>query len=363
MNIYDYIINNNEELKEINVVDAIIFTRLSYLHLEDIIIKLPMKISDISKYTKNIKISRNDKKLINLLKESNRYKNIIIKRCKYIEDIDNVLVFKATTISLPNNNLFISFRGTGKNFYDFKEDMNMSYKEVPSCIEGIKYIEEEKKYNKLYVSGHSKGGHVAMYASSHTKYFTRRKIKKVYNFDGPGFLKIDKELKDMKGKIVNYFPESSIVGRIMNSVGEIIPIKTIRQGIEAHIIYNWEVKDNNLVVGKLTHNSDLFHEECLNILKVISSKRREIIINYFFTLILKGEIKSIKELDLIKVREIINNTPKITKEEKTELMKFFKILIKCSMPEIPSKEKIIKRIKPNAKNELSHKRKLTIVKR
>ena len=340
MDIFDYIKNNEEELKEINTIDAIIFTRIAYIHLEEIIDKLPIKISEIINYIKEIKISHNDKKLITLLADSNRFKNIIIKRCKYVEDINKDLIFKATTINLPSNNLFIAFRGTGKNLYDFKEDMNMSYKEVPSSIEGVKYIEEEKNYNKLYISGHSKGGHIAIFSASHTTFFNKVKIEKVYNFDGPGFLVIDKELKGFSKKIVNYFPESSIVGRIMNSIGEIISIKTKKQGIEAHSIYNWEINNNDLIVGQLSKNSDLFHEECLNILKVISKEKREIIINYLFTLMLKGEIKSFRELDLAKVKEIVNNAPHLEKEEKSELMNFFKILIKCSMPEITNKNKL-----------------------
>ncbi len=333
MDIFDYIEKYQDELTELNTIDAIIFTRLSYIHLEDISDNLPITIKDIDKYP-DIKISRNDKRLINSLASSNRYKDIVINRCKYIEDIDKVIVFKATTISLPNNNIFIAFRGTGKNIYDFREDMNMSYMEIPSCIEGVKYIEEEKKFNKLYISGHSKGGHIAMYAASHTTFFNKIKLEKVYNFDGPGFLEISKELKTIQSKIINYFPESSIVGRMMYSIGEIIPIKTLKQGIEAHSIYNWEIENNDLISGKLTSNSDLFHEECLNILKVISKEKRENIINHVFTLMLKGEIKSIKELDLVKVKEILNNTPHLEKEEKDELVKFFKVFIKCSMPEV-----------------------------
>ena len=333
MDIFDYVKNNNDELKEINVLDAIIFIRISYIRLENID-KLPIKIGDIEKYTKDIKINHNDLKLVNLLKNSNRFKKIIIKRQKYLEIIDKDLVFKATTICLPNNNLFIAFRGTSKNLYDFKEDMNMSYKEVPSSIEGVKYIEEEKGFNRLYIGGHSKGGHIAIYAASHTTFLNKIKIKKVFNFDGPGFLEIDKYLDSMKGKIINYFPESSIVGRLMNSVGEIIPIKTKKQGLEAHTIYNWEVNGNDLIKGKLTKNSDLFHNECLNIMEVISKEKREIIINYLFTLMLKGEIKSFKELDLVTVKRIISNTPHLEKEEKEVLLRFFKTLIGCSMSKI-----------------------------
>ena len=337
MNIFDYIEKYNDKIDNINTLDAIIFTRLSYLHIEDLKIKLPIKVKDLITFEKDMKCNHNDAKLINLLSKSERFKDIVIKRYKYIEDRETEEVFKAITIEL-NNDLFIAFRGTGKNPIDFKEDMNMSFKIVPSCIEGVKYLEEEKKFNKLFISGHSKGGHIAVFASSHTTFFNKVKIEKVFNFDGPGHANITKEFKSIENKVINYFPEASIVGRIMNSVGEIIPIKTKKGGIEAHSIYNWEVKDNNLIKGELSKNSNLFHEECLNILKVIPKDKREIVINYIFSLMLKGEFKNIKELDLVKVKELINNTPKLEKNEKDELMKFFKVLFKCSMPELNYKK-------------------------
>ena len=336
MSIFDYIVNSNNKIENINVLDAMILTRLSYLHLEDVSCEYPIMLKDLKKVLKDTKINHNDIKLIELIKDSLRFKDIIIRRIKYIEDKEKEEVFKAITFEI-NNDVFISFRGTGKNTLDFKEDMNMSFKIIPSCIDGVKYLEEEKNFNKMYISGHSKGGHIAIYASSHTTFFNKIKIEKVYNFDGPGFLEITNELKKIHNKIVNYFPESSIVGRLMNSIGEINVIKTKKIGIEAHSIYNWEIKDNDLVKGELSNNSNLFHEECLNLLKVITKNEREDIVNYFFDLILKGELKNIKELDLIKVKELINNTPHLDKEKKDELIKFFKLLIKCSMPEIKHK--------------------------
>ena len=73
---------------------------------------------------------------------------------------------------------------------------------------------------------------------------------------------------------------------------------------------------------------------------MISKEKRENVINYLFTLILKGEIKSLKELDLVKVKEIINNTPHLSKDEKFELLKLFKIFVKCAMPSIPKKDNV-----------------------
>ncbi len=331
MNIFDYIVKSNNVIENINTLDAIILTRLSYLHLEEVSIKYPIKVEDIGNYLKDVKINHNDIKLIESLKKSNRFKDLVIKRFKHIEDDLQEKVFTGITIELPDKSLFIAFRGTGKNPIDFKEDMNMSFKIIPSCIEGVKYLEEEKGFNKLYVSGHSKGGHIAMFASSHTTFFNRIKIEKIFNFDGPGFLNITKELKVMQNKIINFFPEASIVGRLMNSIGEINVIKTKKQGIEAHSIYNWEIDNNDLIKGELSSNSNLFHEECLNLLSVISIDKRESVINYLYNLILKGELKNIKELDLNEVKNLINNIPKLEKNEKDELMKFFKALLKCSM--------------------------------
>ena len=340
MNIFDYIKNNDLELKELNTLDAIILTRLSYLHLEDIEVKYPIKIYELEKCLKDMKTNHNDTKLVTLLSESNRFKNLEIKRFKHIED--NVIeeVFTGITISLPDDVIFIAFRGTGKKPIDFKEDMNMSYRIIPSCYDGVKYIEEEKKYSKMYISGHSIGGHIAMFSSAYTTFFNRIKILKVFNFDGPGFLDITKELKGIQDKIINYFPESSIVGRLMNSIGKVNVIKTEKHGIEAHSIYNWVIDNNDLVSGKLSDNSNLFHEECLTLLKVIPKEKREDIINYFFSLMLKGELKNIKEIDLVKLKELINGIPHLEKEEKDELIKFFKLLIKSSMPEINPKKLI-----------------------
>ena len=341
MEIFDYIKINNKEITELNTIDIIILNRLSYLHLENISIDYPIKIIDLWKYLKELKPNHNDSILLECLIKSNRFNNIEIKRFKHIENHELEEVFTGITISLPNNNILVAFRGTGKNPYDFKEDMNMSFKNIPSCMEGVKYLEEEKNYHKMIVSGHSKGGHIAMFSGCYTTFFVKTKIEKIYNFDGPGFLTITNEVTRMKNKIINYFPETSIVGRIMNSVGEIKVIKTKKQGIEAHNIYNWEYSDNGLIEGELSKNSDLFHDETLNILNVISKEKRESVINHLFSLMLKGEIKNIKELDLAKAKELIDNTPHLEKNEKDELMKFFKIFFKCFIPEINPKDKII----------------------
>lgn len=354
MDIYEYIKNSNNKFDKVNTLDALILTRLSYLHFEKILNKLPISISSLYNNLSLITNNKKDIKLITLLSKSDRFKDMVITRCLHIDNVSKEERLTAITILLPKKEIFISFRGTTKNAYDFKEDMNMSYKIVPSCLDATNYVKKEKDYSKLYIGGHSKGGHIAMYVASHVNYFIRKKIVKVYNFDGPGFLSIDDNFNKVKDKIISYLPTCSIVGRIMNNDSKIIPIKTNKQGIEAHSLYNWKVDNNGLVISKLSKNSDEFHTICLKVLEVIPSDKREEIINYFFSLILKGEINSIKELNITKVRSIINKIPHPTKEEKEVLMSFFKVLIKCSIPK-PRVIKKPKKIKMSIKRKQSTK--------
>ncbi len=339
MNIYNYIENiSDKEISEVSTLDALIFTRISYIHFECIQNQLPIKIQELSQFLKDIHTTKQDTKLINYLSKTKRFRNIVIDRCQNISNPSNDEMFTAITINLGNDVVFIAFRGTTRNIYDFKEDMNMSFKIVPSCYDALDYLEKERKKRKIYIGGHSKGGHLAMYAASHASFSVRHKIVKIYNFDGPGFLTIDKHLMKIQNKIINYFPEGSIVGRIMHNISPIIAIKTTKSGIEAHNIYNWKVENNNLVVGQLNKKSDEFHEECLKVLEVISKEKRENVINYLFTLMLKGEIKNIKELNLTKIKEIVNQAPHLLRNEKDELLNFFKIMLKCCFFDLNKKK-------------------------
>ncbi len=335
MNIYNYVENiKKDEINDVNALDALIFTRLSYLHLEIIKDKFPISILELKGYLDEIKAKSHDKKLVELLAKCLCFNSIKIIRCHDIFSKENEEQFFAVTFQLPNNTLFVSFRGTNKNLYGFKEDLNMSYKIIPSCIDGVKYLESEKLCDKIYLGGHSKGGHIAMYAGCHTTYFRRLRIKKIFNFDGPGFLDFNDTFLNMRKKIINYFPECSIVGRLMENKLDIIAVKTLKDGIEGHNLYNWMIDENDLMVGSLNKKSDDFHDICNKLLKTIPIEKRKDVIDYIFDLMIKGEIKDLSSLNINEVKNFISKIPQLGKEEKNILVEFFKELIKISLPTI-----------------------------
>ena len=320
MNILNYIDTNNKVIDEINEVDALILSRFSYIHLEMIKDILPIKIKDLLAYANHIKINKRDRVLLTKMANSKRFGNIIIKRIQNVLDEKRGEQFYAITYKLSFNTIFVAYRGTTKDLVDFKEDMDMSYKIVPAQIDALNYLNNENIFNNIYLGGHSKGGNLAMYAAINADYLIQKRIKKIYNFDGPGFLELDDNYLKIKNKIINFYPENDIVGMLLLNDSERKIIKTEKGGIESHNLYNWMIDNNMLVSGKLHNLSKKFHEQNLLVVDSISSYKKEVIINYLFDLIKKGNIKNIKDLTLNDVKKIIMNIPSIEKQEKKYML-------------------------------------------
>ena len=259
MNILNYIKEyGHKEILELNNLDALVFSRLVYLHLEKIEDKLPIAIHELKKYLSIMKNNKYDTELILLLSSSIRYKNILLTRFQSILDEKKEEQFAALTIKFKPNNLFVAYRGTTKNLIAYKEDLNMSYEIVPAQIDALNYLNKENGFNNLYLGGHSKGGNLAMYAGINANILKRIMIKKIYNFDGQGFLEITNKFKRMSSKIINFIPETSIFGELMynNTLKHVI--KSSKKGIEAHNIYTWQIENQDFIKGSLSNDSQEF---------------------------------------------------------------------------------------------------------
>ena len=328
-NIYDYILNyQNKKIDELTPVDAMIFARISYIHFENILDKIPLKLSELVFYLDTLKTNTKDKKLIEMLSSTKRFQNIEVIRCQNILDNKKEEQFLAITLSLENL-LFIAFRGTNKNIIGYKEDLNMSFMTIPAQLDALKYVNEEKGIKPIYLGGHSKGGNLAMYAGIHANIIKSKLIKRIYNFDGPGFLELDNKFYKKRKKIINYYPEHDIVCMLMRNDNEFISVVSDKKGIEAHNMYHWSIINDDLELGTIKENSLQFHNACINLIDKIDINKRKIIIDYLFELIMKGEIKGLKELKIEDIKKYINDVPKIDKKDREELMQFMKSFLKC----------------------------------
>lgn len=152
--------------------------------------------------------------LLNKIKTSKRYENIIISNFKNVRNNDTQ--FGAMSVRF-NDNLLIAFKGSDSSLISWIENLRLNY-QYPTYTQnkGIKYAKDNilDSDKNVYLVGHSKGGNLAMCAGMEIPSGLRDKVKVIYNFDGPGFLKkeYEKKFNLIKEKVVNIVPTGSVVG-------------------------------------------------------------------------------------------------------------------------------------------------------
>lgn len=166
-NIIDYIDWRGDislENSKFNELDNMIMSRISYLPFEEIKMTEIETIKTISKKFKKVKEEKfnikDDKKLIEKIGNSNRFKNLLITDYYSSTNYSEEKQFIAITIHLNDKEIYISYGGTDNTLIGWKEDFNLSFMtHIPSQIEGLKYIKNiAKKYEeKIHLGGHSKG--------------------------------------------------------------------------------------------------------------------------------------------------------------------------------------------------------------
>ncbi|MBO4539575.1 MAG: DUF2974 domain-containing protein, partial [Clostridia bacterium] len=105
--------------------------------------------------------------------------------------------------------------------------------------------------HEIYLGGHSKGGQVATYAAAFCDEKVKNRIKKVYNFDGPGVLpeiRYSPEYKYVLKKTEKYVTAPSLIGMILTGSDPVIPASSFGFWMQKHDHFSWYVHDNGKMV-------------------------------------------------------------------------------------------------------------------
>ena len=199
--------------------------------------------------------------LLNKIKTSKRYENIIISNFKNIRNNDTQ--FGAMSVRF-NDNLLIAFKGSDSSLISWIENLRLNY-QYPTYTQnkGIKYAKDNilDSDKNVYLVGHSKGGNLAMCAGMEIPSGLRDKVKVIYNFDGPGFLKkeYEKKFNLIKEKVVNIVPTGSVVGMCLyNDNFKSVKSKDLAFG--EHYPVGWGVFGEFFVKTSLSRVSKQIHE-------------------------------------------------------------------------------------------------------
>ena len=212
--------------------------------------------------------------LLNKIKTSKRYENIIISNFKNVRNNDTQ--FGAMSVRF-NDNLLIAFKGSDSSLISWIENLRLNY-QYPTYTQskGIKYAKDNilDSDKNVYLVGHSKGGNLAMCAGMEIPSGLRDKVKVIYNFDGPGFLKkeYDKKFNLIKEKVVNIVPTGSVVGMCLyNDNFKSVKSKDLAFG--EHYPVGWGVFGEFFVKTSLSRVSKQIHEMTTTNLDAVDKKQ------------------------------------------------------------------------------------------
>ena len=338
-NVFDYLKWRDDiPLETLNEVDVLIFNRLVYFPWEKIV-NSNESITMCNAYQKcltinNLKYAKQDFELLKALAISNRYKNLVVSNVVSKVDIKKETEFMAMTIHLPKNYLYIVFRGTSNELMGWKESLNMSYKNIHSQIDALNYLNKTSLTKKIYIGGHSKGGHLAMHAAINTNRFIQNRIEKVFNYDGPGFLELSENYYKMSKKIISYLPSSSIVGRLLNMNHQIVIVDTDKKGFISHNLYTWKVEKDHFIFTEFNKESNLLKKVIDKFTLKVSKANREKLINDIFDNIYKTGATNIKEINFSKLKDILLSYRNLDDESKDMLFTIIKLLYESTKENI-----------------------------
>lgn len=331
-----------------NEIDNLILSCLSYVDLDNIVPEYQGSVT-IAEASAAF-FDRHSEKEINSYRFFLRSAPLLLKEMAktrrfgkaelmhYINKVssERELQFSAIEILLGDGTSYIAYRGTDDTITGWREDFNMSIKSVPSEHMAAEYLSHtgSKSRHMLRVGGHSKGGHLALYAAAKCEKDVQRRILRIYNNDGPGFyqnISEDEDFKKIQPRIRRFIPEFSIVGMLMNHNTEPIIVQSSGSGIYQHDAFNWQLEGIRFLRSSfLSPAAKRFSESMKTWLEQMSLSERQVLIDDMFSVLDASGAETVSELQSQGLRSMpamirqLNLLHPETKE-KTELL--LKLLI------------------------------------
>lgn len=166
----------------------------------------------------------------------------------------------------------MAFRGTDNTYIGWKEDFNMAlFDVVPSQKKAMDYLQEVTGLfsGPFYITGHSKGGNLALYAATHLSMDNKKRLIKARSHDGPGFRDVDSHIDALipiLKKVSSTVPESSVVGALLGFKRNSKIIRCRAFIVFQHDPFNWLVdkKTGDFDYIKNRKNSSLKNEVAIS---------------------------------------------------------------------------------------------------
>ena len=339
MNIIDYIKKNKDKTFQelpFNEIDNLIYALLPYIDFTNIVPAFKSKKVTLKEVALKLRGKKKDFrgmfigntfKMLEIMKDSRRYQDTLLYN--YMKVVNSDMQFGAITMKLPDNSIYVAFAGTDTSIIGWEEDFKMTYF-YPGASQKYASIYLNKAIGlldkKVRVGGHSKGGNLAICAVMNSHFWIRKKVKKINNFDGPGFLKKEIESKvyqKIEPRIKMYVPKESIIGMLFYNTLDYVVIKSKGLRILQHDAFNWQCKNTEFIRDSQSKRSKALQQKLTKKLEELSLDERTLLVNNLFNIFKNNNIKDTKEIKVKEIFKLIKEFKKLDKETQnllTELL-------------------------------------------
>ena len=306
------------EERAFSEIDALVLTELEYLPLEKVVPSDEngenfVTVKEIAEYMQEHKQELFDENPMMITQERHEVSQVIADAPRFqslkffgvvsVWDKDTTKQFAAVTVEVEPSVRLVVFRGTDETLIGWKEDFLMTYSPlVAAQTDAKEYLAKQASLfdGDLMVSGHSKGGNLAIYAAATQEEDVQLRIVDIFCFDSPGLYRSVLETKGYQNIVplaMRYIPQDSLVGLMLESEVPYVIVKSNATGAMQHSAMTWEIEDGQFIkMEKLTKNSQLNDQTFKKWTESVSDEELELFWNVFFGLLFSVGIDTVNDL-------------------------------------------------------------------
>lgn len=306
------------EERAFSEIDALVLTELEYLPLEKVVPSDEngenfVTVKEIAEYMQEHKQELFDENPMMITEERHEVSQVIADAPRFqslkffgvvsVWDKDTTKQFAAVTVEVEPSVRLVVFRGTDETLIGWKEDFLMTYSPlVAAQTDAKEYLAKQASLwdGDLMISGHSKGGNLAIYAAATQVEDVQLRIVDIFCFDSPGLYRSVLETKGYQNIVplaMRYIPQDSLVGLMLESEVPYVIVKSNATGAMQHSAMTWEIEDGQFIkMEKLTKNSQLNDQTFKKWTESVSDEELELFWNVFFELLFSVGIDTVNDL-------------------------------------------------------------------
>ena len=230
--------------------------------------------------------------------------------------------FSALTVRTPDGRIYITFRGTDDSIVGWKEDLLLTVMDaVPAQRDAAVYLARAAALfpGELRLSGHSKGGNLAVYAAATAEKSVQERIVSVASFDGPGFLPEFLETPGYRAicpRTRRLIASYTMVGSLMFQAvePEIAESRSFLGGSHDGFTWHVEAPDHFRRCAEVSPTSRIFEKTMKSVLLGLSVEERRAFIEDFFGILETTGADTLTGLSTRKLRETLATARTLSRE-------------------------------------------------